>query len=207
MVLVNGVPDASLSSGGSNTNTTKTVIIPAGATTGHITAVVFQPNCPFVSSTPTNADIFTVRLVSLSSCCDLVANAALKGRFGRLVVTFPAAAVPTGTRVAVLKDGKEVQAGHGSQSWQLLSGTYEVKIAGKTVSNVSVKAGHDTNVKVGVLRVSVGKGIRAAVLDGGKEIAGDYGNFIVGLPAGSFDVNVAGQTEKVTISEGKITDF
>jgi hypothetical protein len=143
----------------------------------------------------------------LSSCCDLVANAALKGRFGRLLVTFPAAAVPTGTRVAVLKDGKEVQAGHGSQSFELLSGTYQVTISGKTVSNVTVKAGHDTNLKVGVLRITGAKNMRAAVLEGSREIAAGYGGELIGLPAGLFDVQMAGQTEKVTISEGKITDF
>jgi hypothetical protein len=141
------------------------------------------------------------------SCCLLLPNAALKGRFGRLVVAFPAPAVPKGTRVAVFKAGKEVQAGYGNQSWELLSGVYEVKISDKTVSNVTIKAGHDTNVKVGVLRISASKQTRAAVLEGGKEIAGGYGNQIIGLPIGSFEVSVAGQTEAVMITEGKITDF
>ncbi len=195
-VLVNGVPDTSLSSGGSNTNTAKTVIIPPGATTGHITAVLWPPpqsNCPPIRSTPTNADIFTVRLRSLSSCCHLVA--------------FPAGAVPTGSRMAVLKDGKEVQAGFGSQNWQLLPGTYEVNISGKTVANVTVQAGHDTMVKVGVLRISAGKQTRGAVLDGGREIAGGLGNQVIGLPPGSYEVRIAGQTKRVTISERMVTDF
>jgi hypothetical protein len=126
---------------------------------------------------------------------------------GRLVVAFPAGAVPQPTRVAVLKDEKEVQAGFGSQSWELLSGTYDVTVSGKRVTNVAVKAGHDTNVKVGVLRISAGSGTRAAVLDSGKEIASGHGNQLIGLPAGAFDVQIAGQTEKVTISEGKVTDF
>ena len=209
-ILVNGVPDLSFTSGGSNTNTTKTATIPPGATTGHITA--FMPpsptsNCPLISSTPTEADIFTVRLVSLSSCCNLIANAALKGRLGRLVVAFPAGANPTGTRIAVFKDGKEVRADYGSQSFELLPGTYEVKIAGKVVPSVTVKAGHDTSVKAGVLRITGAKNVRAAVLEGGHEIAGAYGGELIGLPAGSFDIQMAGQTEKVTINEGKITDF
>jgi hypothetical protein len=122
-------------------------------------------------------------------------------------VTFPAAAMPKGTRVAVLKNGKEVQGGYGSQNWELLSGTYEVSISGKTISNVTVKAGHDTNVKVGVLRISADTATRTAVLDEGKEIASGHGNHLVGLPAGSFDVQVAGQSETVTIEEGKVTDF
>jgi len=142
-----------------------------------------------------------------SPCCNVVLNPALKGRLGRVVVAFPPGAVPTGTRVTVLNNGKELLSGHGNQSWELLPGTYEVTVSGKRLSNVTVQPGHDTTVKVGVLRVSVGKGIRAAILDGGTEIAGDYGNFLVGLPIGSFEVKVAEQSEQVTISEGKITDF
>ncbi len=194
-------------------DTAVTAIIPTGASTGHITVTVYGPQPACISpSIPTDADIFTVttsrkHLLVPELCCNVVANSALKGRFGRLLVTFPAAAVPTATRIAVLKDGKEVQADYGSHSWELLSGTYDVTISGKRIPNVTVKAGHDTNVKVGVLRITAAKNMRAAVLEGGQEIAGGYGGELIGLPAGSFDVQMAGQTEKVTISEGKITDF
>lgn len=146
-------------------------------------------------------------VVAAQGCCTTLANPALKGRIGRVVVTFPAGAVPKGTRVAVLRDGKEVQADYGSHSWELLSGTYDVIISGKKIPNVTVKAGHDTNVKVGVLRITGAKNMRAAVLEGGQEIAAGYGGELIGLPAGSFEVQMAGQTEKVTISEGKISDF
>jgi hypothetical protein len=141
------------------------------------------------------------------ACCAVVANASLRGRLGRIIVNFPVAAVPTGTRIAVFKDGREVQADYGNHEFELLSGTYDVIISGKRVPNVTVKAGHDTKVKVGVLRITAAKNLRAAVLEGGKEIAGAYGGEIIGLPAGTYDVQMAGQTERVTISEGKITDF
>jgi hypothetical protein len=72
---------------------------------------------------------------------------------------------------------------------------------------VTVQAGHDTNVKVGVLRVSGGKQTRSEILDGGKVLAAGHGNHLVGLPAGAFQVRVAGQTQAVTISAGQITDF
>jgi hypothetical protein len=126
---------------------------------------------------------------------------------GRIVVAFPDGADPKATRIAVLKDSKEVQAGYGSQTWDLLPGTYGVVISGKTVSNVTVQSRHDTNVKVGVLRVSAGSQTRSEVLDSGKVLAGGYGNHLVGLPSGSFEVRVSGQAETVTISDGKITDF
>jgi hypothetical protein len=140
-------------------------------------------------------------------CCSVVANAALKGRLGRVVVAFPDGAVPKNTRVDVLKDGKVLQSGYGSQHWELLSGTYEVSISGKRVSNVTVKAGHDTTVKVGILRVSAGKDTRVDVLDGGNKLTGGYGSQVIGLPLGSYDIQIAGQTERVTISEGTVTDF
>lgn len=62
-------------------------------------------------------------------------------------------------------------------------------------------------MKVGVLRVSAGKDTRVDVLDAGNKLTGGYGGQIIGLPLGSFDIQVAGQTEQVTISEGKVTDF
>jgi len=140
-------------------------------------------------------------------CCSVVANAALKGRLGRVVVAFPDGAVPKSTRVDVLKDGKVLQSGYGNKSWGLLSGTYEVSISGKQVPNVTVKAGHDTMVKVGVLRVSAAKGSSVDVLDGGHKLTSGYGDQIIGLPPGAFDLKVAGQTQPVTISEGQVTDF
>lgn len=137
----------------------------------------------------------------------MLPNPTIKGRLGRVVVAFPDEAVPKSTRIDVLKDGKVVQSGHGNKTWDLLSGTYEVKISGKQVPNVTVKAGHDTTVKVGVLRVSAGKDTRVDVLDAGNKLTSDYGDQVIGLPPGSFDIQVAGQTERVTISEGNVTDF
>jgi hypothetical protein len=142
-----------------------------------------------------------------NGCCTVVANPALAGRLGRLVVAFPADAVPTGTRVVVLKDGNEVQAGYGSQSWDLLAGTYDVSVSGKVILNVTVQARSDTNVRVGVLRVSAGEQTRAEVLDGDTAISGGYGDQLVGLPAGSYGLLIAGQTETFTIEEGGVTDF
>jgi hypothetical protein len=140
-----------------------------------------------------------------SACCVVVPNPGLAGRLGRLVVAFPADA--SGTRVAVLKDGKELQGGYGNQAWDLLAGTYELSVAGKIVPNVSVQARSDTNVRVGVLRVSAGDQTRAEVLDGDVVVVGGYGTQLIGLPVGSYGLRIAGQTDSFTIEEGKITDY
>ena len=109
--------------------------------------------------------------------------------------------------MVLLKDGKELQSGYGSQSWDVLPGTYEIAISGKSVPNVAVQPRYDTSVRVGVLRIAAGGQTRAAVLDGGKELTSGYGEQVIGLPIGSFALQIAGQTEPVTINEGQITDF
>ena len=162
-----------------------------------------SPCCGIVSA----AGVQMPTIHGLEPCCAVVAKAALTGRLGRVVVAFPDGAVPKSTQVDVLKDGKVVQSGYGNQSWELLSGAYEVSISGKRVGNVTVQAGHDTTVKVGVLWVSAGKDTRVDLLDAGNKLIGGYGNQVIGLPLGSYDIQVAGQTERVTISEGNVTDF
>jgi hypothetical protein len=55
--------------------------------------------------------------------------------------------------------------------------------------------------------VSAGEQTRAEVLDGDTAISGGYGDQLVGLPAGSYGLLIAGQTETFTIEEGGVTDF
>jgi hypothetical protein len=155
---------------------------------------------------PTNSAL-TAATSADQVCCTVTPNPSQKGRLARLVVAFPMGATPKGTRVAVLKDGKELRSGYGNQQWELLSGIYEVVISGKHVPNGPLKAGHDTNVKVGVLKISAAKETRIEILDGGTEISSGYGDQLIGLPVGSFNVLIAGQSAPVTNSEGETTDF
>lgn len=165
---------------------------------------------PTVKPNPAAGNIPGIQMPTMhggTPCCNIVANGALKGRLGRVVVAFPDGAVPKSTPVEVFKDGKKLQSGYGNKSWELLSGTYEVSISGKQVPNVMVRAGHDTIMKVGVLRVTAEKGTSLGVSDGGKVIFSRYGSQLIGLPIGSFEVKVGEQIQSVTISEGTITDF
>jgi hypothetical protein len=141
------------------------------------------------------------------SCCKTVPNGSLTGRLGRIVVAFPRSAEPTGTRISVHQNGAEVQAEYGSHSFELLPGTYEVNVGGKNVSEVTVEAGHDTTIRVGVLRVAGEPSRRAAVLEQGRELAGGYGGQLIGLPIGTFDVQIAGRTTQLTVGEGEISDL
>jgi hypothetical protein len=141
----------------------------------------------------------------------ITANPQLKGRLGRLIVAFPEGANAGGTRMDVYKVGQPtaIVGGFGNQTLDLLPGTYGVVISGKRVEGVTVRSGHDTKVKVGVLRVTAGGGTRIDVLDPATKqaLTGGFGNQQVGLPIGPVSVSVAGQSEPVTIQEGKITDF
>ncbi len=89
----------------------------------------------------------------------------------------------------------------------LLAGIYDVDISKKRLPNVPVKSGHDTRVKVGLLRITAGKDTRIDILDAGKKLTSGFGDQVIGLPVGAFHVLVAGQTEGVEIQDGKVTEF
>jgi hypothetical protein len=146
-------------------------------------------------------------------CCDIVSNGALTGRLGRLVVAFPfGEGVNAGSsRVDVFKAGEtaSLEYGYGSQSLDLLPGTYTVAISGARVEGVTVQSGHDTRLRVGILRITPGGNTRADVLgaDGKTALVFGYGAQVIGLPVGTYRVQIAGGLEPVTIQDGKITDF
>ena len=126
-------------------------------------------------------------------------------------MAYPDGAKTSGARTNVYKagDSKAIAGGYGNQTLDLLPGTYDVVISGKRVENVTVKSGHDTQVRVGVLRVTAGGNTRVDVLDAATKakLTGGYGKLDIGLPVGPALVQVAGQSEAVTIESGKITDF
>jgi hypothetical protein len=144
-------------------------------------------------------------------CCDIVANPALKGRMGRLLVVFPEKADAGNTRMDVYKAGEPqaLAGGFGNQTLDMLPGTYAVVISGKRVEGVTVQSGHDTKVKVGVLRITAGGNTRVDLLDPATKqpLIGGFGSQQFGLPIGTVHVRVAGQSEAATIEDGKITDF
>lgn len=144
-----------------------------------------------------------------TDCCEVVANPELKGKMGRLIVQFPKEADAGHTRVDVFHpvEQKALASGYGNQTVTLLAGIYDVDISKKRLSNVPVKSGHDTRVKVGLLRITAGKDTRIDILDAGKKLTGGFGDQVIGLPVGPVSVQVAGQAEGVTIEDGKVTEF
>jgi hypothetical protein len=72
-----------------------------------------------------------------------------------------------------------------------------------------VQSGHNTEIKVGVLRVQLSSDTRFDIVEpaGDRALTADYGSSVIGLPAGQFGVRIAGQTETVVIEAGQVIDF
>ncbi len=148
-------------------------------------------------------------VMGIQPCCSVVANPAMKGRLGRLLVAFPEGANAEGTYTSVYKEQDKIADFKGNNTVELLPGAYAVTISGKRVEGVTIRSGHDTKVRVGMLRVAAGKDTYVKLLNADKtlKLADGKGNFELGLPIGAVNVSIAGQAESVTIEEGKITDF
>jgi hypothetical protein len=88
-------------------------------------------------------------------------------------------------------------------------GTYMVSIGGAKVENVRVEAGHDTKLRVGVLRVKAAGDTDMELLgsDAKTTLATWNGAQAVGLPPGTYQLQAGGATRAVTIQAGKVTDF
>ena len=168
-----------------------------------------EPCCNIVSVSPAGTASPTVmrNVDSVQPCCAVVANAALR-RLGRVVVAYPEEVQAS---IAVYRTGETsaLASGYGDEAFDLVPGTYDVEISGRRVAGVTVRAGHDTQIKVGVLRVSASDGTRIDLAEPitEKSFAGGYGTQAFGLATGEVGVQVAGQTEMVVIEAGQVTEF
>ena len=109
-----------------------------------------------------------------------------------------------GDFVEILRPGE-----HYRGELDLLPGTYEIAISGKRVTGVAVRSGSDTQIGVGVLRVSASDGTRIEVVEAGtgRSLVAGYGTMSFGLPSGEVGVRIAGQTETVRIVAGQVAEF
>jgi hypothetical protein len=166
-----------------------------------------DPCCNIVSAAPAPTATPPGRTTGIQPCCNVVANAALR-RLGRVVVAYPE---KVEARIDVFRAGetKALATAYGDAAFDLLPGTYDVSISGKRVAGVTVQSGHDTQIKVGLLRVSASEGTRIDLADpSSKErVSSAYGPQLFGLPIGEVGVEIAGQTENVVIEAGQVTEF
>jgi hypothetical protein len=136
-------------------------------------------------------------------------NGELKGRLGRIIITYPAGSA--GAYAGVYRPGEEKAAvgNYGGVTAEILPGVYAVVIGGKRLEGVEVRSGHETRVHVGTVRVTVPSGGHAGVFDPGAEkaLTGGYGGGAFPLPPGTYEVEIAGQRATVQVRDGRITDF
>jgi len=149
--------------------------------------------------------------VSAADCCRTVANPTLKS-LGRVVVAFPKGSNAGATRIDIFKvedDKKVIAYSYGEIAADLHPGGYVVAVTNKRVKGVEVRAGHDTKIRVGVLRVHAGPTTRVDIFERGAKdlLTYFYGPSDTGLPIGQYEVEVAGQRKPVTIKEDTITEF
>jgi hypothetical protein len=150
------------------------------------------------------------RLTAAADCCRIVPNAQLKS-LGRIVVSFPKDSKAGGTRIDIFKanDKESIKVDYGSMKADLVPGQYDLTVGGRPMKGIEVRAAHDTNIRVGVLRVHVGSGTRVDIFEPGKTDAlrRVYGSGDIGLPVGRYEVQVAGQRATVSVKEDEITEF
>jgi hypothetical protein len=143
-----------------------------------------------------------------SACCDIVPNPAMSGRLGRVVVAYPE---KVSARIDVFRAGEteSVAGDFGNQAFDLFPGTYDVTISGKRITGVTVRSGSDTQIKVGVLRVTASNSTRVDLVDpaDGRALTGDFGTRAYGLPIGEVGVRIRDQTETLLIEAGQVAEF
>jgi hypothetical protein len=184
-------------------------LVYADSKTGQVSVNGVDVCCSVVSGAATPVGPAQLQPSGIDPCCTVVANSALTGSLGRLLIAFPA--VVGRTRVKVYKSGEKnaIKSGVGSMALELLPGSYVVSISNKRVSDVTIQAGHDTQVRVGVLLISAAGDTQVKVLDADQKtsLSSGRGARAVGLPVGTFEVMVAGQMHPIQIHEGQTTNF
>jgi hypothetical protein len=165
------------------------------------------PCCAILSASPAATATPGGRNTGAQACCAVVANAALR-RLGRVVVAYPEK-VSASIEVFRAGETQSVVSGYGDAAFDLFPGTYDVVISGKRVAGVTVRSGNDTQIKVGVLRVTASSGTRIDLVDraDGRSFTSGYGPGAYGLPIGEVGVQISGQNEAVVIEAGQVSEF
>ncbi len=156
------------------------------------------------------ADPFS--LWASESCCNMVANPALKGH-GRLVVMFPKEAEYRFSRIQIIPaSGQPAITHYGAKALDLAPGQYEMLISGASVGQVTVAAGQETHLQAGALRIQADAKTRVEVWsrDRTRMLQFVMGHAVIGLPVGQYAVKIdkgTGLFSNLTIAAGEVRDF
>ncbi|MDB6128466.1 MAG: uncharacterized protein JWM35_2362 [Verrucomicrobia bacterium] len=142
---------------------------------------------------------------------EIVPNAEMKGRLGRIVFSFPGETGHADTRIDITKSGSQakIKTEYGNASAELMPGSYDVTINGIKVPGVTVQSHAETRMRVGTLHVNSAEKTRFNFYSAGGTtlLKTVYGEARLGFPVGALDIEVSGQRESVTIEDGKVTEY
>lgn len=179
-------------------------VIPGGVTQGAAASVTTSAQVP-----PAKAAKTTVNPSQESRRWEFKPSEDLKGAKGRLIVNFHDEVPMAHMLVKIYsKDGGEPLSDR-KRRFDLLSGTYDVVIAGKRVTGVPIQSGQETRLLMGLLRVVYTDMSRTEVYDSDKKtlLVKDYGTLRLGLPVGKYWVKLAGRMVEIEIKDGQVVEF
>lgn len=179
-------------------------VIPVGVTPG---AAVSAPTS--AQALPAKAAETRVSPSQASRRWEFKPSEDLKGAKGRLVVNFHDEVPMAHMLVKIYsKDGGEPLSDR-RRRFDLLSGTYDVVIAGKRVTGVPIQSGQETRLLMGLLRVVYTDMSRTEVYDSDKTtlLVKDYGTLRLGLAVGKYWVKLAGRMVEIEIKDGQVVEF
>lgn len=179
-------------------------VIPGGVTQGAAASVTTSAQAP-----PAKAARTTVTPFQESRLWEFKPSEDLKGAKGRLVVDFHDEVPMAHMLVKIYsKDGGEPLSDR-KRRFDLLSGAYDVVIAGKRVTGVPIQSGQETRLLMGLLRVVYTDMSRTEVYDSDKKtlLVKDYGTLRLGLPVGKYWVKLAGRMVEIEIKDGQVVEF
>ena len=102
---------------------------------------------------------------------------------------------------------RQVSYSINERSFSLVPGAFDVTISGSKVKNVPVQKGMDTRIKAGVLKV-VASGTWT-LYDEKKDRQVYYSTSAkkIGLPIGTYQMEINGTMQQILIKDGETVDF
>ena len=152
----------------------------------------------------TNGDI--VRLTTNDKKWEIKQNLLAKGVTGKLFLNIPKDAECVITISQPVTE-RQVSYSINERSFSLVPGTFDVTISGSKVKDVPVQKGMDTRIKAGTLNV-VASGTWT-LYDEKKDRQVYYSTSAkkIGLPIGTYQMEINGTMQQILIKDGETVDF
>ena len=133
-------------------------------------------------------------------------NLAAKGATGRLFINIPKDAECVITISQPVTE-RQVVYSISDRSFSLVPGTYDVTVSGKKTKEVNVQKGMDTRIKGGALNVVATGTWTLYDEKRDRQVYYSVSPKKIGLPIGTYQLEINGTTQQVLIKDGETIDF